>query len=433
MKNSFNMSVGLSVVGTILVIIGLLLAFVVVPGMKRLPDDVDVVRDFDVAYLTLVDLELFQVPDEEASADEADDTDAADSTDDADADEDEPDSTEAASDDPCSTAGKVFFIFEEGHECPLHIERHVTVEATEGDDALVREVQTIYNGDDVLAGITYHYAVDRRSLESLERGEFPSSWSENEGYFQREGLVFGWGVDSEPRNYVGWADDYLDTVALTFVEETEYAGMDALYFTSESDPEEIDEDYVELLGLPTELPIDLLPMLAEGLEFENEQLATLVPLQFPILVREAVATVEEIEPDEVESVPLVYEYNYSGQYWVEPETGILLNTIKLEHRTVRFDDDVMDAIEESLEETAALLESIGSSVDEITGLFPVTVSEYEYSFKPESTEDAKQEAQEAIDDINLYGTTIPIILIVVGLVMEVVAMFVLRQGKKETE
>lgn len=128
----------------------------------------------------------------------------------------------------------------------------------------------------------------------------------------------------------------------------------------------------------------------------------------PTMLEAAVRETQDIPEDQKElTVPVLYFYDYDGQYWVEPTTGALLNTVKYEHRAATFPPEILDHLSQSV---AAL----GMDPEIVMGLLPVTVSEYQYNGSAESIADAQHDARQAIDQLQLFGTTLPIILVVLG-------------------
>ncbi len=162
--------------GLIVIVLGLLLRFVLVPGLKQFPDDVDETRHYALEYLILLDADTLQ-----------------------------------------------FYRSAPAQNPDLRIDRRVIVEDVDGGRMLAREEQTIYDGDEVIRGRVLYHALDRRSLEFLD--DVPDDWASRDGYWQRAGLVIGWGLDTERQDYTGWADDYRATVPLVYAGEQVHAAV----------------------------------------------------------------------------------------------------------------------------------------------------------------------------------------------------------------
>lgn len=340
----------LFILGIILVAAGLVLMLVIVPGMKQFPEDVDTTRTYEGTMTVMFNPETFQfLP-----------------------------------------------------EMPINLERHFKTEAVDGDVALVREEQVMSSGEQVLQQFVKHYAIDRKSMKVVD--EYPAAWAENEGFWNRAGLVLGWPIDTEKTDYDGWSDDYRAIVPLEYSGKVKHerAGIDTYYYTSASEAKPIHPDHVAALGLPAGLPKDDFAALVE-----QTDLPAMVKTLLPTLL-------ENLEGD---TVPLEYYYAYEGEYWIEPTTGVLIDTKKHEVRTVGLAEEVI-----ADSPLAALPEEQRSNLR-------VTVSDFTYQGTDESVAEAKQDAEDVKDDIQLYGTTIPVIAIVVGALLGIVgALLLLRRS-----
>ncbi len=345
----------LLLLGAVLVVAGLVVMFVVVPGMKQFPDDVDTIRH----YQGTVPVQL----------------------------------------NPAT--------FEFMRDLNVDLERHFMTVETDGDLALVREEQTLSTQGQPLQQILKHHAIDRKSMEAVS--DYPEAWNSNANLFAREGLSLGWPIDSEKKDYVGWSDDYRKPITLKFEGEVEHpvAGIDTYYYTSASDgPQPIDPAAVAVMGLPTELSQEQLTGLVGGL---NPALAPILPT--------LMASAEWPDP-----IPLIYVYDYTGEYWIEPTTGVLIDTHKVEIRSVTMPDELLQAL-------AARIDAIpGADPAMIGGLLPLTVSHLEYRGTDESVLEAKDDAEDAKNQIQLFGTTLPIGAIVIGLVLALAGIFLARRA-----
>jgi hypothetical protein len=101
---------------------------------------------------------------------------------------------------------------------------------------------------------------------------------------------------------------------------------------------------------------------------------------------------------------------------VEPETGVLIDTHKYEHRAVTFPEAVIEHLANALTE-------LNMDPDALTQLLPLTVNEFEYQATEQSVADAVADAEDARDTIQLYGTTIPMAMIGVGIIALVAGMY----------
>ena len=148
--------------GVVLVVAGLLLMAVIVPGMKQFPDDVNTTREYTGTMPVLFNTQTF-----------------------------------------------TFMT-----DLPIDLERHFQTEATDDGVALVKEEQTLSSGGQPLQQLVKHYAIDRKTMEVTDK--YPSSWATKEGFWPREGLVLGWPIDTKKKDYIGWSDDYRAPVVLKY-------------------------------------------------------------------------------------------------------------------------------------------------------------------------------------------------------------------------
>jgi hypothetical protein len=355
-------------IGVLLILVGLLLMLVIVPSMKQFPEDVDTTRIYHVEYLTLLNGETLQ-----------------------------------------------FVSIPEGDNPDLRIERHFNTEEVDDGKALVREEQTIFNAEESLTALVKYYTIDRKTMEIVE--DVPAAWKEHDGYWQREGIVMGWPIDSEEKDYTGWSDDYHSTVPLEYVRQEEHGGINTYYFTSEgTTPRPIDATYAQFLGLPAQLSITSVGQLASTLDSPDVELTIPQKVLLIGLIQDATIAVYG-EPSEGElMIPLEYAYDYTAEYWVEPKTGVLIDTRKYEHRAASFPQDLMDKFKElASEREEGSAEYIPP--DTLEKLMPITVSEYVYQGTEQTLDEARQDAEDAISQLQLFGTIIPLVLIVLGVLV----------------
>jgi hypothetical protein len=282
---------------------------------------------------------------------------------------------------------------------PITLQRHFKVTETDGDLALVEEQKTMLGNGAPLQQVVTNYAVDRGTMEATTG--FPEDWASSQGFVPREGIVLSWPMDTEQKDYEGWSDDYMSTVPLTFVEEAthERSGMTLYTFTSSSDPKPIVEETVTAMGLPTELPKDKLTALLGEID-----VSALPGDLLPQLLAQL--------PD---PVPLGYYYGYEGTYWVDPATGIIVDTEKRETRSVTLSPDLFEGTPLALlpEDQLAILR--------------VPVMDFKYTATDQSVADAKVDAEDGASKIQLYGTTLPWIGIIAGAVLLVLGVVFVRR------
>jgi len=289
------------------------------------------------------------------------------------------------------------------HDLPIAITRHFAVTQTSGNVALVKEERTMTSGGQAIQQVVNDYAVDRTTM--LASPTYPDAWKSTPGFWPREGVVLSWPIGTKQQDYTGWSDDYRSTVPLKFagVVTNPRSGTKTYLFTSSSGPRPIADAEVQALGLPTTLPKKLLTALVG-----QANLPPLVAQLLPSLLK-------SIPGD---SVPLGYTYAYEGKYWIDPTTGIMIDTQKHELRKVGIADSV------AAKTPLALLPE--SQKDQMR----VPVSDYTYTTTDASVQDAKKEAKDKGGKLTLYGTTLPWIVIIVGAVLLVVGVVILVRKPK---
>ena len=340
----------LAIVGVVLVAAGLVVMLIIVPGMKQLPADTDTTRTYEGTMTTMLDPTTFKTM----------------------------------------------------TDLPIELERRFFVAETTDGIALVTEERAMTSGGQPLQQGVNNYSVDRVTMEWSN--DYPEAWAENEGFWPREGYVIGWPMDTEQKDYVGWSDDYMSTVPLTFVEETthERSGMTLYKFASASEPQPIADQMVQGMGLPTELPKEQLALLLGGVDLGPAG-ATILPGLLAAL------------PD---TVPLAYYYDYEGTYWVDPTTGVIVDTEKRETRTVGLLPAVLEGTPLELlpaDQLAALL---------------VPIMDYTYAATDVAVEEAKTDAEDAAGMLQLYGMTLPIIGIIAGAVLLILGIALIARKPK---
>ncbi len=271
-------------------------------------------------------------------------------------------------------------------DLPVTITRTVKTLEVGGDDgAIVSDHAIVESAAGPVAESLSIYAIDRTTMEAID------DFSGDARVLPREGLVIGWPIGSEPHDYIGWNGDTMTTTNIEYVGEEEKAGLKTYKYHAVSDPQVIVDP--ELLAqFPAGLPKDLLMQLAPMLGIPDDQMAQLGP-------------VLEAMPD---PVPLTYTFAFDKTYWVEPTTGILI------------DIDVMES------RAAAL------TVPGMPDPVPLAeVQHLEYQTAPVSVEDAVADANDAMSQLKLYGTTLPLILVVLGAAGIIVGIVLIARKPEE--
>jgi len=271
---------------------------------------------------------------------------------------------------------------------PVTIERNVkTLEVGGNDGAIVSDHAVMSSPQGPLADSLSIYAINRTTMDAID------DFSGDARITPRQGLVVGWPIGSEGKDYIGWNGDTQTTVTLAYEGEEERGGINTYKFHAASGPDVIVDP--ELLAqFPPALPKAMLAQLAASLDLPDEAMAQLGP-------------VLEAMPD---PVPLTYTFQFDKTYWVEPTTGMLI------------DIDVMES-------RAAALTVPGGP-----GPVPLTeVQHLEYVTAPASVTDAVNEANDGISQLNLFGTYIPAILILLGAIGIIGGIYYVWVRKPEEE
>lgn len=340
---SRTIAISLLAVGVLLVAGGFVLKYAITPELAQFPDDVDTTR----TYGGTVDI-----------------------------------LNQSALADPSQP---LFF-----NDLPVISTRNVTTEEVDGSKALVRNQAelTAAPGTPIagarLTGFDDYYTIDRKSMEAIEN--FTDSDKVIPG---RSGLVVGWPIGTEARDYPGWNGDPQTPVTLEYVREEERAGINTYVFTASSGPLEI-KDPGTLSEFPEGIPKEAIEPLLPALNLPPDILAAL-PQLLPLL------------PD---VIPLSYTYEFSATYWVDPTTGILIDIEK---------NDVRKA--------------------EIVGL-PIPLEPIEvYNLRFTATEDSLAAAVNDAEDngrlLTLGETVGPISLWALGGLLLLAGAFLLRRRRPE--
>ncbi len=258
-------------------------------------------------------------------------------------------------------------------DVPVTVERRVTTEQVEGELALVRSKADIIgpNGQ-VIIGSDDWYTIDRKTMEHVS-----NFTSEQRVFDGRSGLPVGFPIGTKAQDYPGWNGDPRTPLTLRYAGEEQRGGIDAYVFEFTTEPEII-EDPATLANFPTAVPKDLIVALTSVIELSPE-VAEALPAVLPGL------------PD---PLPLSYTYETDAKVWIDPVTGILLD---LERRDTR----------------RAVL-----AFDFLPNPVPLTaVYDLEYTSPPETLAEAVADAEDEGGRIQLFESTIPMVLWGVGLVL----------------
>jgi hypothetical protein len=266
-------------------------------------------------------------------------------------------------------------------DVPVTLGHTTKVLQTKGDNALVEDAGTVVTDGTTVAGYDYRYAVNRTSME---RG---SGFSD---VVDQQGITFNWPIRTQKKDYVGWLSDTQSTAPLNYQGVAERGGLSTYVFTMKTTAAPV-TDPQTLKSLPASLPKDTFIALSAGLGLPADQQAGL-------------AQVLAAEPD---PVPLNYTYAITSTYWVEPATGEIVDLKTQEVRT--------------------LVLNSGSTVVPITPIIDVS-----YTSSPSELASAVKDARNDAALVNLLYSTLPMILLVVGVALLAVGglLIVLRRSRR---
>ncbi|MDH6574983.1 porin PorA family protein [Kitasatospora sp. MAP5-34] len=270
---------------------------------------------------------------------------------------------------------------------PLTVDRRVKVEQTSGDTALVSDARTTGAAGTTIEKTTWQYALDRRSLEPAAK--HPSSWS----VIDAQGLTVSWPIHAKKQTYTGWVPETAATTPVAFSHSENHAGLTAYVYQVTAAPAPITDSQV-LAPLPKALPQSLLKLVA--------QLGPLTPaakLQLTALL-----------PTLGDPVPISYTQQENDTFWVEPETGVVIDVNRSQQRA------------------AGVKNPNGGAFIE---LLPVIDATYQQT--PQSVQAAVHDAQKGRKAIELYGSTLPALGAALGIVLVLAGVLLGRRDRRRRQ
>ncbi|MFI6981816.1 porin PorA family protein [Embleya sp. NPDC050154] len=269
---------------------------------------------------------------------------------------------------------------------PLAVERTVKVEETSGNTALVSDSRTTTAAGNPVEKTDWKYAVNRKTLEPS--GSHPAGWT----VVDAQGLTVSWPLGAKKKTYTGWRPETGTTTPLTYARTENRSSLSTYVYEANLPPTRITDPQV-LAGLPPAVPRTTLALVAQLGTLSaaaKEQLAALLPtLSDP--------------------VPLSYTLASADTFWIEPETGSVIDTRRSQQRVAGV---------------------IAPSNGAFLPLLPV--SDVFYQQTPESVKDAADDADDGHDAIMLVGTILPIVVGVVGALLVAAALLIRRRRPRGT-
>jgi hypothetical protein len=194
-----------------------------------------------------------------------------------------------------------------------------------------------------------------------------------------KGLTVSFPIGAERKNYTGWVPETQTTTTLKFLRQETKQGLTTYVYQATTQPAPIKDPQV-LSALPPALPGSALQALSSVLQLPPAVAALLPQLTQP--------------------VPVTYTYQVNSTYWVEPTTGLVVDTQREDIR-------------------AASLSVAGQTIVSGFRVFDVTTA-----FTSASVASAANDAMDKKNTIDLYSFTVPLLLLMFGVVVLIAAALV---------
>jgi len=264
---------------------------------------------------------------------------------------------------------------------PATLTDHVKVLQTSGNTAQVQDTRTITGAGSPVSKTVNNYALDRSNL--MATSSHPSNWSVTKA----SGLVVSWPLGAKKQNYTGWVPLTQTTTPLRFVKQQNQGGINTYEYQAIVRPTLIKE--TQVTGhLPKALPTALLGRISA---------AGLIPPA-------DIAALGRAFPGAT-AIPVKYTYQAANTYWVDPNTGLVINVSNNEV------------------ETGVIALPNGTLVP----IFPILSDTYHAS--PGSLSQAVNDAKDGSTTISTWGVTVPIICLCLGFVLVVAAVVLWLLGR----
>jgi hypothetical protein len=264
---------------------------------------------------------------------------------------------------------------------PATLTDHVKVLQTSGNTAQVQDTRTISAAGSQVSKTINNYALDRSTLMAVK--SHPSNWSVTPA----TGIVVSWPLGAKKQNYTGWVPLTQTTTPLKYVRQQNQGGINTYEYQAMVRPTQIKDTQV-LSALPRALPASLLPRIAAA----------------GIISPADVAALSRAFPGAT-SIPVKYTYQAANSYWVDPNTGLVINVANNEVETG----------------------NIAMPNGTLIPIFPILSDTYHAS--PASLSQAVSDAKNGSTTISTWGVTVPIICLCIGFVLVVAAVILWLLGR----
>jgi hypothetical protein len=257
---------------------------------------------------------------------------------------------------------------------PVTAQQQVKVLATDGGTAQVSDTRSLSASGQTIGQTQATYAVDRTSLEAATG--YPQSWQ----VVAHQGLTVNWPIGAKKQDYSGWVNETGQTTPLKYVKEETKSGLNTYVFKADSAAAPIKDQQV-LSQLPQTLPA-----------------ATLGGLLSALPLPDAIKTqLGAVLPQLHDPLTLAYTYQLTATYWVEPTTG-----------------EVIDVQQEEVRKAGP---SLPTGPLAVAPIYDVSTQ-----FTDQSVHDAANEATNFKNKITTWGTTVPLVLLIVGIVALIIGV-----------
>jgi hypothetical protein len=272
------------------------------------------------------------------------------------------------------------------HNVPLTIDRRVKVRGTSDNTALVSDVRSIKAAGTPVERTTWQYALNRRTLRPTT--DHPGDWSVTDA----KGLTVGFPFGTDKKTYTGWVPETATTTRVAYARSENRSGVHSYVFRAAVAPTRITDTQV-LAGLPKALPLSVLRPLAAA----------------PLLPADLRQRLRALLPTLGDPVPLAYVLQETDTFWVEPETGVVIDLDRSQQRIV-----------------GVQAPNGGAFV----ALVPVVDATYQQT--PAAVKSAVDDANDGRDVIELVGTILPVVAGVLGTLLILAALLFRRRRRPAT-
>jgi hypothetical protein len=254
---------------------------------------------------------------------------------------------------------------------PVAAEQRVRVTSTSGQTAVVTDETTVTGpGNSALSTLKSTWAVDRKTLG-------PAPAPSGATVQPHDGLVIGFPLEPEPQHYPYW-DSLTQTAATAAYQRAErHAGRDTYVYMMYATG--VLRDTALVAGLPTTLSKELLFKLAASM---------------PADVQQGLAASASLLP---EQLPLTYNAIGDSTFWVDIETGYVVDVTRKQTVTVSL--------------------SLGPTVIPLATVFALDIR-----FTPDTVKTISDDATQAEQGVTLLETTAPLVLVVLAVLLVLLAV-----------